>query len=150
MRLLTTVLCAVIFCAAGISLAITENNSAQFEKANALHAATVPTYTIPKLSYNLQSNLENEYTKRDTVYVPQELVVVTDRKASKSLTKSRSAHTRKSTPTRRQNLRSPAAEPDTVVKKLVCGDREEYTPDTIGPSKESIILIVDGEEVYKR
>ena len=28
--------------------------------------------------------------------------------------------------------------------------REEQTTDTIGPPKESIILIVDGEEVYKR
>ena len=47
-------------------------------------------------------------------------------------------------------------EPDTLpvvgVKDSLAtpGVREEYTPDTISGTKSSIILTIDGEEVYKR
>ena len=51
---------------------------------------------------------------------------------------------------KRQGLDIPASEPDVLVKYPAYGDREEHTPDTIGPPKASIILTVDGEEVYKR
>ena len=81
------------------------------------------------------------------MYLPTDTVFVTKTRWVKP--KVRSAHTRESASIR-QNLRNPAVEPDPIVKNKVCGDREEYSPDTIGPPKESIILVVDGEEVYKR
>jgi hypothetical protein len=148
MKPVMTFLCSLFFAIAGISLAINENNNSTGYSQNAIHASTLPYIEAPKLPLDVQLDLEKKYTKTDTVYVPQELMVVAEK--SKSITKSRSAHTRKSTVSKRQELRSPVVEPDTLMKSQVCGDREEYTPDTIGPPKESIILIVDGEEVYKR
>ena len=51
---------------------------------------------------------------------------------------------------KRQCNSIPAIMPDTIPYKDVDVGREENPTDTIGPPKESIILIVDGEEVYKR
>jgi hypothetical protein len=47
-------------------------------------------------------------------------------------------------------LTTPDKIPIDSVKNKVGGVREEYTPDSISPPEGSIILIVDGEEVYKR
>lgn len=143
-----TVLCSFAFAIAGICLAIQDNSSSPGYNQNAIHASTVPQYGTPKLPLDLQLDLKNKYSKTDTVYLPSDTVFV--EKQQKVKPKVRRAHTLKSASKCRQRLRSPACEPDTIVKKKVCGDREEYTPDTIGPSKGSIILVVDGEEVYKR
>ena len=147
MKAVMTILCSIAFAVVGIGIGLMNISSVSVPQ-NALHASTLPHYGVPTLPLDVQLDLEKKYTKTDTVYVPQELVVVAD--TSKLITKSRSAHTRKSAVSQRQRLRSPAVEPDTLMKKQVCGDREEYTPDTIGPPKESIILVVDGKEVYKR
>lgn len=142
-----TVLCSFAFAIAGICLAIQSNSSGSGYNQNAIHASTVTIPKLPQLPLDLQLDLEKKYVKYDTVYVPESIVLVKEKSRAKP--KVRSAHTRKSASIR-QNLRNPAVEPDPIVKNKVCGDREEYSPDTIGPPKESIILVVDGEEVYKR
>jgi hypothetical protein len=45
---------------------------------------------------------------------------------------------------------APVELPDSPIVSHFGAGREENPADTIGPPKESIILIVDGEEVYKR
>lgn len=148
MKAVMTVLCAISFAIVGIGIGLLNINS-ESKPGNTLYASTLPHYEVPRLPLDVQLDLEKKYTKTDTVYVPQEVLVVNDT-ASKSLTKSRSARTRKSTTKRRQRLRSPAVEPDSIVKNQVRRDREEHTLDTIGLPKSSIILTVDGKEVYKR
>ena len=145
-----TFLCALCFGIAGISLAITSNNSVLSSKQNTISASTVHKITLPELPLDLQLDLKKKYTKTDTVYVPQEFVVVNKTKSKLLTNRHKSKHALANATTSRQSLRSPACEPDEVVKNQACGVREEYTPDTIGPPKESIILVVDGEEVYKR
>ena len=142
-----TVLCSFAFAIAGICLAVQSDSSGSGYNQNAIHASTVTIPKLPQLPLDLQLDLEKKYVKHDTVYVPESIVLVKEKSRVKP--KVRSAHTRKSASIR-QNLRNPAVEPDPIVKNKVCGDREEYSPDTIGPPKESIILVVDGEEVYKR
>ena len=147
MKHVMTILCAIAFAVAGIGLGLSESKQSTSYGQNALHASTLPNYGMPKLPLDLQLDLEKKYTKVDTVYVPADTVFIKVKQRVKP--KVRIAHTRKSASIR-QNLRNPAVEPDPIVKNKVCGDREEYSPDTIGPPKESIILVVDGEEVYKR
>lgn len=142
-----TVLCSFAFAIAGICLAIQSNSSGSGYNQNAIHASTVTIPKLPQLPLDLQLDMEKKYSKTDTVYLPTDTVYVPKIRWVKP--KVRSAHTRESASIR-QNLRNPAVEPDSIVKNKVCGDREEYSPDTIGPPKESIILVVDGEEVYKR
>ena len=147
MKFVMTVLCSFAFAIAGICLAIQSNSSGSGYNQNAIHASTVTIPKLPQLPLDLQLDMEKKYSKTDTVYLPTDTVYVTKTRWVKP--KVRSAHTRESASIR-QNLRNPAVEPDPIVKNKVCGDREEYSPDTIGPPKESIILVVDGEEVYKR
>lgn len=142
-----TVLCSFAFAIAGICLAVQSDSSGSGYNQNAIHASTVTIPKLPQLPLDLQLDLEKKYVKHDTVYVPE--IIVSGKEKSRVKSKVRSAHTRKSASIR-QNLRNPAVEPDPIVKNKVCGDREEYSPDTIGPPKESIILVVDGKEVYKR
>lgn len=148
MKYITTVLCAIAFAICGISLAITEHKDAGFKKHLALNAATMSSFDIPQLPLDLQLSMEKKYSKTDTVYIPGDTVFV--EKQVRVNNKHKPAHTRARAAMKRQGLDIPASEPDSLVKKPVCGDREEYTPDTIGPPKASIILTVDGEEVYKR
>lgn len=147
MKAVLTFLCSLAFAIAGIGLAINANKSGPEYGQNSIRAATLPVYGTPKLPLDLQLDLEKKYVKHDTVYVPESIVLVKEKSQAKP--KVRRAHTLKSAAIR-QNLRSPVVEPDPIVKNQVCGDREEYSPDTIGPPKESIILVVDGKEVYKR
>lgn len=133
-----TILCAIAFAIAGVGLAIKDYHDGPGYGQNTISAATLPQYVRPTLPLDLQLDLEKKYSKTDTVYVPESIVFVKERSRGKP--KVRSAHTRKST----------VVDTMSIMKNKVCGDREEYAPDTIGPPKESIILVVDGEEVYKR
>ena len=151
MRYVMTILCSLAFCIAGVSLAITENKDRiSSSTGNSIYASTVPDIRTYKMPLDLQLDLGNKYKEKDTVYVPQELVVVGNTESKSITTRHKSKHTLANAVRSRQRLRSPAFEPDTLIKNQVCGDREEYTPDTIGPPKSSIILVVDGKEVYKR
>lgn len=148
MRYITTILCTLAFLVAGISLAVQDNNSSPVFKHQTISAATVPTYSLPELPLDLQLDLKNKYEKTDTVFIPSDTVFV--EKLVRVKPKQTAKHTMARAALKRQGLDIPASEPDSLVKYKVCGDREEYTPDSIGPPKASIILIVDDKEVYKR
>lgn len=147
MKHVLTFLCAIAFAVAGIGLGLSENKQSTSYGQNAIHASTLPNYGMPKLPLDLQLDLEKKYTKVDTVYVPADTVFIKVKQRVKP--KVRIAHTRKSAVTNNP-IYNPVGQDELVMKNKVCGDREEYSPDTIGPPKESIILVVDGEEVYKR
>ena len=115
-----------------------------------ISAATVPSYSLPGLPLDLQLDLKNKYKTTDTVYVEQPTDTVFVEKIMWAKSKCKQAHTPAYAAAKRQGQSIPAPEPDPPVKNQVCGDREEHTPDTIGTPKASIILTVDGEEVYKR
>ena len=152
MRYITTILCALAFCLSGAFLALgeKEDSSVAFHHQT-ISAATVPSYSLPGLPLDLQLDLEKKYKTTDTVFItsgPTDTVFVEKKVWAKS--KHNAAHTTAYAAMKRQGLSIPAPEPDSLVKNNVCGDREEYTPDSIGPPKASIILIVDDKEVYKR
>ena len=150
MRCITTILCTLAFLVAGISLAVQDNNDSPVFKHQTISAATVPVYSMPGLPLDLQLDLKNKYKTTDTVYVTQPSDTVFVEKVKWVKSKQTAKHTMARAALKRQGLDIPASEPDSIVKNKVCGDREEYTPDTIGPPKASIILIVDDKEVYKR
>ncbi len=143
MKFVTTILCSIIFAIAGISLATSENNTTVSKHAT-VSAATVPQYNFPTLPLDVQLDLNKKYNKPDTVYLDNYTAVLPPR-PEKIVTK-----------VKRIYLPAPIQEdtgsiiPIDSAKNKVGGAREEYTPDTIGPPKGSIILVVDGEEVYKR
>jgi hypothetical protein len=150
MRYITTILCTLAFLVAGISLAVQDNNDSPAFKHQTISAATVPVYSMPGLPLDLQLDLKNKYKTTDTVYVTQPSDTVFVEKVKWVKSKQTAKHTMARAALKRQGLDIPASEPDSIVKNKVCGDREEHTPDTIGPPKESIILIVGDKEVYKR
>ena len=151
MRYITTILCALAFCLSGAFLALgeKEDSSVAFHHQT-ISAATVPSYSLPGLPLDLQLDLEKKYKTTDTVYVEQSIDTVFVEKIKWTKPKQKRAHTLAYAAAKRQGQSIPAPEPDPPVKNQVCGDREENTPDTIGPPKASIILTVDGKEVYKR
>ena len=150
MRYITTILCTLAFLVAGISLAVQDNNDSPAFKHQTISAATVPSYSLPGLPLDLQLDLKKKYKETDTVYVTQPSDTVYVEKIRWVKSKHKAEHITARAALKRQGLYIPASEPDSVVRNKVCGDREEYTPDTIGPPKASIILIVDDKEVYKR
>ena len=150
MRYMTTILCTLAFLVAGISLAVQDNNNSPVFNHQTISAATVPMYSLPELPLDLRLDMEKKYKTTDTVYVTQPSDTVFVEKVKWVKLKHNAEHTTARAALKRQGLDIPASEPDSIVKNKVCGDREEYAPDTIGPPKVSIILTVDGEEVYKR
>jgi hypothetical protein len=150
MRYITTILCTLAFLVAGISLAVQDNKDSQVFTHQTISAATVPSYSLPGLPLDLQLDLKKKYKETDTVYVTQPSDTVYVEKIRWVKSKHKAEHITARAALKRQGLDIPASEPDSVVRNKVCGDREEYTPDTIGPPKASIILIVDDKEVYKR
>lgn len=151
MKLVTTIICSLLFALAGWSLAEVENNEMSVHKHQTLNAATLPDYRALSLPSITQPIVERQ-NKTEKEYVPLEIVVVKD--TSQAPRVKNLVHKKKRTSARatikRQRLSTPAIIPDSIVKNQVRGVREEYTPDTIGPSKGSICLTVDGEVVYKR
>lgn len=150
MRYMTTILCTLAFLVAGISLAVQDNNKSEIFKHQTISAATVRRYSLPKLPLDLRLDMEKKYKTTDTVFVKQPSDTVFVEKIKWVKSKHKAEHTTARAALKRQGLDIPASEPDDIVKNKVCGDREEHTPDTIGPPKVSIILTVDGKEVYKR
>ena len=150
MKYVTTILCALAFAIAGISLAIQEHESAVAFSHQTISAATVPSYNLPELPLDLQLDLKNKYKTTDTVYVKQPTDTVFVEKIKWAKPKHKPEYAQARAALKRQGLDIPASEPDILANNPAYGDREEHTPDTIGPPKASIILTVDGEEVYKR
>ena len=143
-----TTLCSLAFCIAGIFLAITEKNGSNPRYGyNTASASTVLPYAQPKLPLDIQLDLEKKYTKTDTVYVLQEIVYVGK---SKYKPRVKRARTLADPVAKKLASDNPVSSLDSAILNQVRGVREEQTSDTLGPPKGSIILVVDGEEVYKR
>lgn len=151
MKQINTFLCCFFMALAGIGFAIGVNNESVSPSYKTANAAPVLNWA-PGVTYPLDLRLkaENEYKKDST----EEQIVVHD-----TIHHDRIVYryrTRRATSTvprvesKRQCDSIPAIMPDTIPYKNVDVGREENPTDTIGPPKESIILIVDGKEVYKR
>lgn len=152
MKQINTFLCCFFMALCGIGFAIGVNNesvSASYKTANAAPVLNwAPGVTYP---LDLRLTAENEYKSkndtnelkviRDTIYKDKIVYKYRTRKSSSAMARVES---------KRQCNSTPAIMPDTIPYKNVDVGREENPTDTIGPPKESIILIVDGEEVYKR
>lgn len=152
MKQINTFLCCFFMALCGIGFAIGVNNesvSPSYKTANAAQ----PLHWAPSVTYPLDLRLtaENEYKSkndtnelkviRDTVYKDKIVYKYRTRKSSSTMARVES---------KRQCDSIPAIMPDTIPCKDVDVGREENPTDTIGPPKESIILIVDGKKVYKR
>ena len=151
MKQINTFLCCFFMALAGIGFAIGVNNESVSTSYKTANAAPAPNWA-PGVTYPLDLRLtaENEYKKddakepkviRDTIYKDKIVYKYRTRKSSSTMARVES---------KRQCNSIPAIMPDTIPYKDVDVGREENPTDTIGPPKESIILIVDGEEVYKR
>ena len=151
MKQINTFLCCFFMALAGIGFAIGIGNESVDSGYKTMNAAQ-PLHWAPSVTYPLDLRLtaENEYKKddakepkviRDTIYKDKIVYKYRTRKSSSTMARVES---------KRQCNSIPAIMPDTIPYKDVDVGREENPTDTIGPPKESIILIVDGEEVYKR
>ena len=151
MKQINTFLCCFFMALAGIGFAIGVNNESTSTSYKTANAAPVlnwaPGVTCP---LDLRLTAENKYKKddtkdpeviRDTVYQDKIVYRYRTRRATSTVPRVES---------KRQCDSIPAIMPDTIPYKNVDVGREENPTDTVGPPKESIILIVDGEEVYKR
>ena len=152
MKKFSAFLCSFFMALAGIGFAIgtsEPSNSVSYKTLNAapvLHWA--PNATLP---LDLKLDLEKKYTNGSDT---KELKVVHDTIYKDSIVYKYRTRVVKSTIPRVEAKRLgdsiPAINPDEFIAKEVDVGREKYTTDTIGPPKASIILTVDGEEVYKR
>ncbi len=148
MKKLHTLLCIVCMTVLGGFLANLQPSTALADSYNTISAAPVLSWTPNgvKLPLDLQLDLENKYNEpkeviHDTVWKEKPIYVKAKRKAKSTLPR---------TQAKRNGDSIPAILSDTPVPITVDVDREEHTTDTIGPPKVSVILIVDGKEVYKR
>ena len=145
MKYVMTIICAIAFAFAGVKIAsINKSNSVSY-RGQAMYAAPVQKFNLPELPLDVQLDLKSKYSTHDTVYIKSgKDTVFVDR-----IVKPKRRRMIARAEAKRHGLSIPAPEPDDSVR-IICTGREEKPVDTIGPPKESIILVVDGEEVYKR
>ena len=142
-----TILCSFAFAIAGICLAIQDNSSSPGYNQNAIHASTLPKYGTPKLPLDLQLDLEKKYKSTDTVYVDS----VKDTVFVERIIKPKRHKAVGWAEAKRNREVFTPIEPDSLLRESPPeAVREEKPADIIGTPKVSIILTVDGKEVYKR
>ena len=151
MKQFTTIICSILFAVAGIGLGIynplTDKATDSYKSASAAPVLNWASNKYGRLPLDLQLSLEKDTTcetcnKIDTVY--KDSIVYRDRiKYVPMPKKARAAE-------KRLGDSIPVILPDPPVVNDFGAGREENPADTIGPPKASIILTVDGEEVYKR
>lgn len=149
MKYVTTILCCLAFAICGISLAISENKAVGIYHSS-VSAANVPQYALPKLPLDVQLDLDKKYKERDTVYLDTLYRDGPVQIKYKYKTKYIPAPDTGSTAAKPDSPNIPVEIELGAVKNKAGVVREEQTTDSVGPPKESIILLVDGEEVYKR
>lgn len=148
MKYITSVICAIAFAVAGMFLADMQLTSSQTSGYKTLRAATVETPVVFPSLPNAQMSVIRD-TVRDTIFCGQEIMVIKDKsKVHNKMPKG--MRTPQRAAVKRKGYNTPVVKPDSTVQNQVCEVREEHTSDTIGPPKTSIILVVDGKEVYKR
>ena len=149
MKYITTILCCLAFAVCGVGLAISEKNAVGISHPS-VSAATIPYYTFPKLPLDVQLDLDKKYKERDTIYLDTLYRDGPVQIKYKYKTKYVPAPDTGSTAAKPDSPNIPVEIELGAVKNKAGVVREEQTTDSIGPPKESIILMVDGEEVYKR
>lgn len=147
MKYITTILCAIAFAFSGAMLALSDDNST-IRKHSTVSAAVVPNYGFPTTPLINQFATDKKYTKPDTVYLDTYTAVLPPRPI-KTVTKVKPIYLPAPTQEDTESCTVDKFHTDSVKNKVGVV-REEYTTDTIGPPDKSIILIVDGKEVYKR
>ena len=151
MKQITTVICAILFAVAGVGLGIYNPLQKSNDSYNSVSAAPVLNWApnkMGKLPLDLQLNLEKDTTCHTCNAVPD--TVYKDSIVYRYRTKYVPIPEKARATEKRLGDSIPVILPDEPVVNNFGAGREENPADTIGPPKESIILIVDGEEVYKR
>lgn len=141
-----TILCSIAFAACGIALGLGSSNSQKAFHGQTISAATLP-YKLPDIPLDLQLDLEKKCKSTDTVYVDGakdtvfvERIVKPKRHKAVGWAEAK----------RNREVFTPI-EPDSLLRESPPeAVREEQPADIIGTPKVSIILTVDGKEVYKR
>ena len=153
MRHVTTIICSILFAVAGIGLGLYHPlQTTTVTDYKSASAAPVLNWQISKqgrLPLDIQLDLEKDTTceicnKPDTVFIDS--IVYRDCIKIKYVPMPEKARAT----AKRSGDSIPAILPDPPVVNNFGAGREENPADTIGPPKASIILTVDGEEVYKR
>jgi hypothetical protein len=155
MKQVTTIICAILFAVAGIGLGLnayynpSQSSNNSYKSANAAPVLNWAPSKQGRLPLDLQLSLEKDTTCQecldksvihDTVFVDS---IVYKTKYVRVPKLARATE-------KRLGDSIPAILPDPPVVNNFGAGREENPADTIGPPKASIILTVDGEEVYKR
>ena len=155
MRRITTVICAILFAVAGVGLAIFRNSPSQdisygYKSASAAPVLNWSPAKQGKLPLDLQLDLEKDTTCTTCNHVPDTVYKDSIVYRNKYRTKYVYVPDTARVAAKRLGDSIPAIIPDTPAVNYSGVGREEHPTDTIGPPKESIILIVGDEEVYKR
>lgn len=161
MRYFTTIVCSILFAVAGIGLGLynplTDNASNSYKSASAAPVIAWHPSMHGRLPLDLQLSLEKDTTCHECKVTEVHDTVRIDSIVYKYKTKYVPMPEKARAAAKRDGDSIPAILPDTPVDLPIShivncfgAGREENPADTIGPPKESIILIVDGEEVYKR
>ncbi len=148
MRTLTTWICAIAFAIGGVSLALNKSD-VSYASYNSVNAAPV-LHWAPSVNGKLPLDLYLDIEKKNNTSATADTVVA--KKSAQVVVKHKCRRKPSSTMARAAMKRAgdsvSVSMPDTTI--IVDVGREEKTTDTIGPPKGSIILLVDGKEVYRR
>lgn len=154
MKQITTIICSILFAVAGIGLGmynpLQNLASNTYKSASAAPMIAWHPSTQGRLPLDLQLSLEKDTTCHECKTVEVHDTIYKDSVVYKYKTKYVPMPEKARATAKRLGDSIPAVLPDAPVVNNFGAGREENPADTIGPPKESIILIVDGEEVYKR
>ena len=154
MRYFTTIVCSILFAVAGIGLGLynplTDNASNSYKSASAAPVIAWHPGMQGRLPLDLQLSLEKDTTCHECKVTEVHDTVRIDSVVYRYKTKYVPMPEKARAAAKRDGDSIPAILPDAPVVNNFGAGREENPADTIGPPKESSILIVDGEEVYKR
>lgn len=149
MRTLTTWICAIAFAIGGIGLALNKSEVNYANSYSSVNAAPVLRWA-PSVNGRLPLDLYLDMEKKNDISATADTIAA--KKSAQVVVKHKCRKKPSSTMARAAMKRAGDSVsvfmPDTTI--IVDVGREEKTTDTIGPPKGSIILIVDGKEVYRR
>ena len=154
MKHFTTIVCSILFAVAGIGLGLynplTDMATNSYKSASAAPIIAWHPSMQGRLPLDLQLSLEKDTTCHECKVTEVHDTVRIDSVVYRYKTKYVPMPEKARATAKRLGDSIPAVLPDAPVVNNFGAGREENPADTIGPPKESIILIVDGEEVYKR
>ena len=154
MRYFTTIVCSILFAVAGIGLGLynplTDTATNSYKSASAAPVLAWHPGMQGRLPLDLQLGLEKDTTCHECKVTEVHDTIYQDSVVYRYKTKYVPMPEKARATAKRLGDSIPAVLPDAPVVNNFGAGREENPADTIGPPKESIILIVDGEEVYKR